>query len=261
MSDVVEATISEVKAICRSLVADKAAKRTPVNLMGPPGAGKTQTFEQLAQEIKADYRVFLTATMDPTDLVGIPNNANDLYTEFLPPKDFLALTEACGKLDVDPDVPVVAVFEDLPACHPQVFNTLLRFMQQREVGGRKIRDNVFLAATGNRVEDRAGAALIPTALANRFLHFSLSTSAEEWSQWAMMNGVDPLLISFVDRKGISALHNFDPTTGFLAFATPRSVVMAGHAIQAIGHENTHALEIALSGCCGSGWARGSGTAS
>src|SRR3990167_2321989 len=130
MSDVVEATISEVKAICRSLVADKAAKRTPVNLMGPPGAGKTQTFEQLAQEIKADYRVFLTATMDPTDLVGIPNNANDLYTEFLPPKDFLALTEACGKLDVDPDVPVVAVFEDLPACHPQVFNTLLRFMQQ-----------------------------------------------------------------------------------------------------------------------------------
>ena len=253
-TDILDASISQIKNACRKMLANPRARQLAVNLMGPPGVGKTELFEQLAVEYKAEYKVFLTSTMDPTDLVGIPMNMDNCHTAFLPPRDFIALTEDCEKVGVKKTTPMIAVFEDLPACHPQVFNALLRFMQQREVGGKKIRSNVLIAATGNPVEDRAGAATIPTALANRFIHFTLRLNVEEWVTWAMDNQIDPTLISFVERKGYSALHHFDPSTGFLAFPTPRSVAMANTMIDAVGFQEEEALRLALSGCCGSGWA-------
>lgn len=252
--EIMNATISQIKNACRYLNKTDASRALAVNLMGPPGMGKTQLFEQLALEWKAEYKVFLTSTMDPTDLVGIPMNMNNTHTAFLPPRDFIALTNDCEKIGVNLKTPMIAIFEDLPACHPQVFNALLRFMQQREVGGRKIRKNVFIGATGNRVEDRAGAASIPTALANRFIHFNLKLDVEEWCNWAMENSIDPTLVSFIERKGPAGLHSFDPTTGFLAFPTPRSVAMASTLINAIGYKDEKALALALSGACGSGWA-------
>lgn len=248
-----EATISEVKDACRKLFFNKDVKNTPVNLMGPPGVGKTDLFEQLAQEWKAEYRVFLTATMDPTDVVGVPHEQNGV-TLFCPPRDWIALTEDCHKVGIDPRTPMVAVLEDLPACNPHVFNALLRPLCNGEVAGSRIRKNVLLAATGNRVEDRAGAAQIPTALANRFMHFSIKIDKDQWVYWATMNGIDPYIISFIERTGIASLHSFSPTSCFLAFPTPRSVAMASNALKAQGTDNIPALNLSLSGCCGSGWA-------
>lgn len=261
MGELIEATIKEVKNSCRRMFDMKESRGIAVNIMGPPGIGKTDLFAQLAEEWGADYRVFLTATMDPTDVVGVPHEKNGI-THFCPPGEWIALTEDCGKLGkdnqgrylVDPQRPIVAVLEDLPACSPQVFNALLRVMCNREVAGSKIRDNVFLGATGNRVEDRAGAAQITTALANRFLHFSIRADQEEWCDWALQNQIDPYVISFVEKKGVSALHNFDASSGFVAFATPRSVAMASKMLKATGSNDEKALNLALSGCCGSGWA-------
>lgn len=247
-----EATISEVKEACRKIFHHEKAKNTPINVMGPPGVGKSELFEQLAKEWGAEYRVFLTATMDPTDIVGVPHE-KDGVTYFCPPTDWIALTEDCHKVGVDPKTPMVAVLDDLPSCNPHVFNALLRPLCNGEVAGSKIRKNVLLAATGNRVEDRAGAAQIPTALANRFMHFSIRIDTNQWVDWATQNSIDPYIISFIERTGARALHSFQATAGFMAFPTPRSVAMASNVLKALGTENTNSLNLALTGCCGGGW--------
>jgi len=252
MSELSSVTIKEIKAACRKMWNDKNARNYPINVMGPPGVGKTDLFSQLAEEWGATYSVFLTATMDPTDVVGIPHE-KDGITHFCAPKDWIALTENCHRIDVDPQIPMVAILEDLPACQPQVFNSLLRVICNGEVAGSKLRNNVLIGATGNRVEDRAGAAQIPSALANRFIHFEVKTDRDEWVHWGTQNKVNPYVISFVESKGPTGLHNFDPSSGFLAYPTPRSVTMASRMIDTIGTDEKE-LDLVLSGCCGKGWA-------
>lgn len=251
-------TASEMKAIVRALYGHEKANGTSLALWGPPGIGKTQLFEQVGAEVGAEVKVFLTATMDPTDVVGVPHPDGNI-TRFLPPEAFYTLTETYEEdirsLKGDKTFkapPVIALFDDMPACNEQVFAALFRLFQQREVGGHRIRDNVLLVATGNRVEDKAGASDIPTALANRFVHFNLAVNADEWRTWAFQNDIDENVISFVRANG-SYLHNFDPNSGFMAFPTPRSVAKASDLVQAIGIDNKAALRVALIGCCGEGW--------
>ncbi len=244
-------TINQLKAIVARILASADARETSLAIWGPPGIGKTQLAEQIAAALKAMCRVYLTATMDPTDIVGVPHP--DLVrsvTTFLAPEDFLCLTHDAAPEDLGP---TVALFDDMPACDDKVFAALYRMFQQREVGGRKIRDNVLLIATGNRAEDNAGAQELPTALANRFVHFVLRVDNDEWRRWAVQNDVVEEIVSFIRAKG-DQLHQFDPSSGFVAFPTPRSVAKASDLVKAIGMDNTEDLKLALCGCCGEGWA-------
>ena len=240
--------VSEVQTIIKGLHAHGKIGEISVYLSGPPGIGKTALYEQMAKELDADYEVFLTATMDPTDVSGIPN-ANGVLTTFLPPERLVNLTgyNKNGKF-------TIATFEDLPACNEQVFAALFRLFHEREVGGYKIRDNVLMCATGNRSGDRAGAQELPTALANRFVHYELGVDSDEWCRWAMLNSIDPIVIAFISQTGGKQyLHNFNPDSGETCFPSPRSVAKASMLYKIFG-DQPNLLMASLAGCCGENWA-------
>lgn len=235
--------IEQLKDICAKL----RELNKPILLTGPPGMGKTSMFEQLAQEWGARYLGFLTSTMDPTDSNGVPSPVGDV-TKFLPPEDFFEMTT-----DAEDQGPVVAVFDDLMAADEHVFNSLLAFFDRRRVGQRVLRDNVFVAATGNRVEDQAGARELTTALANRFFHFDIGLNYDVWRNWAIKNQLQPEVVAFIGANR-QCLFQFNPGSGERAFATPRTVEMASLAQQALGVEHPLLFE-AVKAACGEGWAQ------
>lgn len=218
-----------------------------VFLWGPPGIGKTAFFEQLAEEKKAQYRVFLTSTMDNTDVVGVPHPVGSV-TRFLPPEDLVELTE-----EADYKGPMIACFDDLPASDEQVMASLYRFFYNREVGRLPIRKNVLLCATGNRVEDRSAARETPKALDNRFHHYSLVMSADDWRKWAITAGdIVPELVGYIMARP-DQLFTFRPDAKDKAFATPRSVASASRIQQALGNKHPD-LYTAIAAAVGDGWA-------
>lgn len=237
-----EATIAQIKGVIKNTPRDLSYL-----ILGSPGIGKTQLSEQLAEELGCQYKVFLSATMDPTDVVGVPHPVGGL-TKFLPPEDLYSLTEKSEDRS-----PTVATFDDLPASNDQVFAALFRLFQQREVGGSKIRDNVMLIATGNRAEDKSAARELPYALSNRFIHFTLKVTEEEWRKWAIGADIEPEILGFMKSRP-DLLNTFDPSKNQNVFATPRSVYMASKVQKALGKDHTE-LALAISGCCGEGWAR------
>lgn len=240
--------VSELKNVVRTLAVNNLLNSTAIYISGPPGIGKTALFEQMAKEIDADYEVFLTATMDPTDVCGVPMAKGDM-TAFLPPERLMKLTTKFPS-----DKITIAAFEDLPACPEQVFAALFRLFHEREVGGYPIRDNVLMCATGNRSGDRAGAQELPTALANRFVHFEQKVDYEEWVNWAMLSGIDPMVVAFINRNGgTQYLHNFDPDQGDPSFASPRTVAKASTLYKVFQGQDRELLA-SLSGCCGDNWA-------
>lgn len=222
-----------------------------IGLWGPPGIGKTDLCIQVAQGLPgAGFMVKLAATMDPTDLVGIPfPDKNGHTTDFLPPKDLFFLTEKC-----DDKRPMVVCFDDITTANPQVFAALFRLFQHREVAGLKVRDNVRLLATGNRVEDNAAANDMPTALNNRFFHVDLTVSAEEWVNWAVQNNLPPSIVGYIKHRP-DQLHVFKPDSQERAFATPRSVVLAARMEEAVG-QSSKLWALAIAGAVGDGWSAG-----
>src|SRR3990167_2669450 len=105
--------VSELKRVVRQLANNDLLGSVSVYISGPPGIGKTALFEQMAKEIDAGYEVFLTATMDPTDVCGVPMAKGDM-TQFLPPERLMRLTNKFPDSN-----PTIATFEDLPACSEQ----------------------------------------------------------------------------------------------------------------------------------------------
>lgn len=254
-----EVTINEFKGVVKDVLNHDRARLTAINLLGPPGMGKSDTCEQVAAEVNGACKIFLTATMDQTDVVGVPFPDKETGTTvFLPPKEFFHLTSEAGRLlkDIDPEKPVIVIFDDMPSCHPQVFPALHRLLHNRELGnGLKFRDNVLMLATGNRAEDNAGASDIPTALANRFMHFTLKMNTDEWRHWAVKRGVNPNIVGYVHaKKGVALWDAKAMASGNLSFPTPRSVVNASHVLDAMGDSNTALTFKAMSGICGEGWA-------
>jgi hypothetical protein len=241
----IEATINQIKGIIKA-----CPSHLSFLISGQPGVGKSDLTEQIAKELNARYFVSLTATMDPTDVVGCPMTVGDV-TRFLPPEDFLQMTH---HPIVENKGPMVFCLDDIAASNEQVFAALFRMIQKHEVGGWKMRDNVLLVATGNRVEDKAAARELPTALNNRFVHLNLRFNLDEWRYWAVLNGVQPQIVGFlqVNPQWINtfeeALKNGEPN-----FATPRSVVTASEIQASMGAEHPD-LFIALAGACGEKWA-------
>lgn len=234
----------------------KAPPHISIGLWGPPGIGKTDTGMQVAEAIGKDcgFMVKLAATMDPTDLVGIPFPSDDkATTTFLAPLDLYMLTEEYSQKTGDRR-PFVVLFDDITTANPQVFAALFRLFQHREVGGKRIRDNVKLIATGNRVEDNAAANDMPTALNNRFFHIDVAVNPDEWIDWATRNGVEPSFVAYIKHRR-DQLHVFKPESQARAFATPRSIVMASDMERAVG-QGTTLWGPAIAGCVGDGWSAG-----
>lgn len=235
-------TVSEIK----TLVLAYYRQQLPVFVTGQPGIGKSDLFEQIANDLGATYKRFEMATYDAVDVKGCPFPV-DGATEFLPPKDFLELTDRA-----EYQGPMVVNFDDLPAAEESVFNSLLGIILTRHVGEYPIRKNVLLCATGNRAEDKAGAREITTALSNRFTHFHMESDDKEWCNWAIKNDIDPNIIGYI-RSRPDQLNQFDPKTGQRAFATPRSVAKASLIQQAIGLDHK-LFVLAIASAVGYGWA-------
>jgi len=243
-------TIGQIKSVVRKLSAKNQLGDVALYVSGAPGVGKTALFEQLANELNLAPDIYLACTMDPVDISGLPFPVRrEGITKFFPWDRLLGLTEYAKDAG-----PAVAVFDDLPACEERVFYALYRFFYERYVGKWAIRDDVLLVATGNRAADMAGAKELPTALANRFVHFELKVDVEEWVRWAYVNGVDPMVISFIQSTEGRMLHDFDATRGDVCFPSPRSVVMASLMYQVLEGTDQRLLTSAMAGCCGESWA-------
>jgi len=243
-------TIEDVKYVVHQLAEKERLGNIAIYVSGPPGIGKSALFEQLAVELGVAHDIYLACTMDPTDISGLPFPLRrEGLTKFFPPDRLLRLTEHSPNAG-----PTIAVFDDLPACEERVFYSLYRLFYERYVGSWAIRDNVLLVATGNRAPDMAGAKELPTALANRFIHFELKVDLDEWVQWAYVNDVDPMIIAFIQSTQGRMLHDFDPSRGDVCFPTPRSVVMASLIYQVLDRADNRQLRAAMAGCCGESWA-------
>ena len=180
-------------------------------ILGAPGGGKSACARDVVNELGFDNVVEFTASLrDPVDVLGTPNNSGE-YTKWIPPEEFYQLRAGQGRCAL--------ILEELSDAPIPMQNALCGVIYDRRAGNLKLSDELFIIATGNRTEDKSGANRITSKLANRTRRFDFVENIDDWTEWALDNDIDPVLIQFVRfRPGL--LSDFDPNR--FANPTPRA---------------------------------------
>ena len=154
-----------------------------------------------------DVRV---ALLDPVDLRGVPS-VEDGRTVFNPPVF----------LPTDKQPKTLLFLDELPQGSPSVQNALFQLIKDRKLGEYTLPEDTVIVSAGNRVQDKAGANRVNTALGDRFVHLNLDVCYQEWIDWCIKTKkIKQEVLSFISWQGEDYLYNFDKNAS--VNATPRA---------------------------------------
>ncbi len=182
--------------------------RLPLLITGAPGVGKSSAVRTAAAELGIALIDVRASQTDPVDWRGIPSII-DGRTRWCVP-DFLP-TSGSGILFLD----------ELTAAPMAVQVALYQLILDRRIGDYTLPDGWYVLGAGNRVEDRAAAGRMSTALNNRLVHLEMVADVDGWLEWYWQTGLPEEVAFFIGFRR-ELLFRFDPSSREAAFPTPRS---------------------------------------
>lgn len=184
--------------------------RRPAFIWGPPGVGKSDVVAGTAAALNRKLRDLRLSLCDPTDLKGFPSPDKKAGVTHWLPSD---------ELPTDKDGPGILFLDELNAAPQSVQAAAYQLLLNRRIGNYQLPDSWDIIAAGNRDSDRGATHRMPAPLSNRLIHIDFEVSLDDWSSWAVSNGIRTEVLGFV-RFRPNLLHAFDPNQR--AFPTPRS---------------------------------------
>src|SRR5690606_7736890 len=210
----------------REFLSARNGQHTPVMLWGPPGVGKSQMVAQVAARFSVPVIDIRLSQMEPSDLRGIPFRVGDLVEWAVPA--MLPDRERHGPAGI-------LFLDEITSAPPSVSAAAYQLILDRRLGAYQVPEGWAIFAAGNRQGDRGVTYIMPAPLANRFSHYEVEPSLDDWVTWAYGNGIDERLIAFL-RFRPELLFDFDPAHNPVAFPSPRSWEFAHRALQKFGDQ-------------------------
>jgi len=209
---------------------------------GSPGCGKTEIVRQCAAEMGIPIIERHLPTMLVEDFGILFPNGGDTLKYRLP--------EWFPREDRD-GVEGILLFDDRNQGSNDLQKVLANIIQARTLHGFRLPPKWSVMSTGNRQSDRAGSNRVLSHLRNRETVVELDVGLDDWVDWALNNGVSPILTSFMAYRP-ALLNNFDPKNESQQNATPRSWVEGVNAPLLHCSLPEHVLHEVFSGAVGTG---------
>ena len=149
---------------------EMASALPPLMVWGAPGLGKSSILRDVAREFGIGFIDVRLAQREQVDIRGLPVSGPDGVKWLV----------ASG-LPRDPNSRGIILFDEITAADRSLQVAAYEFILDRRLGELyKVPDGWYICAAGNRTEDRAVAATMSSALANRFLHVEMQEDVESW---------------------------------------------------------------------------------
>ena len=183
----------------------------PLMVWGAPGLGKSSILKDVAKELGIGFIDVRLAQREPVDIRGLP----------VPGEDGVKWLVA-SEWPRDPKSRGIILFDEITAADRSLQVAAYEFILDRRLGELySVPDGWYICAAGNRTEDRAVAATMSSALANRFLHVEMQEDVESWIVWARTHDIHPSVMGFV-RYRPGCLFNQEGENLERGWPTPRS---------------------------------------
>jgi hypothetical protein len=215
----------------KSLLKAFQVKR-PLFLWGPPGIGKSELVEGIANDLNGLMIDLRLGQMEPTDIRGIPFYNKDIgKMDWAPPVE-LPDEETAAQYPI-----VVLFLDELNSAAPSVQSAAYQLILNRRIGKYKLPDNVVMVAAGNRESDKGVTYRMPTPLANRFIHQEMKVDFASWQEWAVNNRIHKDVVGYLSFAK-QDLYDFDAKSASRAFATPRSWTFVSQLLDDASDDDT-----------------------
>lgn len=214
-SSAMDTTLTLTPSESKQALKHAAVTKSPVFVWGPPGIGKSQIMKQIAEELGMEFVDIRLSQMDPTDLRGIPypgtDEAGNSVMYWSPPHFYQR----------DPNKPTFYLFDEMNAAPQSIQAAAYQIVLDRQLGDYKLNDGDVVFAAGNRDTDKGSTFKMPTPLMNRFTHLEMETSFDDFQEHAILAGFHKTVVGYLTWQK-QDLFNFEPTSAFRGFPTPRS---------------------------------------
>jgi hypothetical protein len=115
----------------------------------------------------------------------------------------------------------IILLEELSSAPLSIQTPLYQFCWDRELWSYKLPKGWLIASTGNRVEDKASAERMSTALSSRFTHWTLDIDLDTFRSFCFGNNIHPIIPAYLG-KATDGLNDFNPKLRQKSFACPRT---------------------------------------
>lgn len=238
VSTMPEITIDELKSVVKHI---GVGQYEPIMIWGRFGIGKSEAIAQVAWEYhlkslpKAERAQALEldappnlvdirmAQFDSVDFRGMPDldRENKLAVWYAP----AVLPVKGNHLFVEDNRPIFLFLDELNSARTEVMAIGYQLLQNRSAGEHKLMDNVVVIAAGNREMDRGITNRMPLPLCNRMLHYELVFDIDQWCDYMIGEGHDPVAIGFFKFRS-DLLTVYNPEVESKVMVTPRTAEKA-----------------------------------
>lgn len=209
----------------------------PIFGLGKGGIGKTESIMTLAKnKLNIGYVDIRLLLYSETDLKGIPYpNENHTKTIWLQ-NDILPTVEKDGSTGI-------LVFDEITSCARSVRTAAYQLLNERRLGEYTLPDGWMIVCLGNGEEDGGDYQGMEGNFANRCSVFNVIPDVDAWKKWALSNGVNELVTSYVSWKPAD-LHSYNPDSETeMIFSSPRSWTAVSNILNLYGYnENDKILQ-------------------
>ena len=214
-----------------------------------PGMGKSAIVAQLAEAGNLKLIDHRLSTSEPTDFTGLPGFV-DGYAVMHPFREIFPLA--------DQELPAGCngwlLFLDEPtSASRSVQSAAYKLILDHMVGEHKLHDKLLIVGAGNREDDGAIVEPMSTALQSRLVHIDVVLDVDCWLEWAMNNGIDHRITSYIKFKP-DMLYTFKPDHTDKTYGSPRTWEFSNRLVNGKPSIKIDMLNI-LGGCVSEGLAR------
>ena len=219
---------------------------------GSPGIGKSAIGHFIANKFNLKMIDIRLSQCDPTDLSGFPsiqgNHATYVPMDTFPLEgDPLPLKE-----DGTQYAGWLIFFDELSSANRAVQAAAYKVILDRMIGQKPLNSKCAVIAAGNSITDNAIVEEMSTALQSRMTHIHLEVNADQWLEYALSNGYDHRITSYVAFNN-NALYTFRPDHTDKTYACPRTWEFLNRLMKDVGTNSKLALPL-YAGTIGKGTA-------
>lgn len=184
---------------------------------GPPGSGKSDITEEIANELGLKHIYVDIMNYDESVLIGYPKS-RELGEVSVMDFDLPWWYEECLKS------PCLLVFDEINRGNQAQIKGTMGILCDRRVGRYKLPEHTKMVACGNLgEEDGTEVETLDDAHLNRFAHFKWEPKTDEWIKWARSNDLNPCIVSFYEVRQTSLYGKSEASKEAKSFSTPRTV--------------------------------------
>lgn len=166
-------------------------------LRGSPSSAKSALAKEIAEKFNLKLIDIRLSERDPCEIGGYLYLDKDKERTYQFPLELFPLATD--------EIPVgykgwLIFLDEFGGCTPATQAVAYRLVFDRQVGQRDLHNKAYILAAGNKEDDGAIVNPMSTALISRFAIFDIDVNHREWMEWAVANGIDYRMTSFLNFK-------------------------------------------------------------